>query len=189
MTKAALRKIYKDRRGLLTPQQKEKFADLILINFQKIPLPFIDCVHTYIASDALQEIDSKHIISYLRFINPGLRISIPKINLETGEMDHYIFHNDISMAINQIGIAEPVQGEPVAVTDIDLVLTPLLAFDTNGYRVGYGKGFYDRFLPKCAEDVIKIGFSYFEALDAIDDVNEYDVPLNYCITPMRVYEF
>jgi 5-formyltetrahydrofolate cyclo-ligase len=55
--------------------------------------------------------------------------------------------------------------------------------------VGYGKGYYDRYLKRCAQDVVKIGFSYFDAIDAIEDINEFDVPLNYCITPMRVYEF
>ena len=76
MTKAALRKKYKDNRLLLTPQQKEKFSDLILINFQKIQLPFIDCVHTYIAAEILNEIDTAPIIRYLQFVNPGLQISI-----------------------------------------------------------------------------------------------------------------
>ena len=72
---------------------------------------------------------------------------------------------------------------------IDAVFVPLVAFDMRGFRVGYGKGFYDRFLARCAQDVVKIGFSYFEAIEAIEDIDEFDVPLNYCITPMRVYEF
>jgi 5-formyltetrahydrofolate cyclo-ligase len=189
MTKAALRKKYKDNRILLTPQEEEKFTDLILINFQKIPLPFIDWVHTYIAVDVLHEVDTKDMISYLRFINPGLRISIPKINLDTGELDHYIFHDDIAMVINQFGIAEPVHGEAVTVSDIDLVLTPLLAFDTNGYRVGYGKGFYDKFLRQCKENVIKVGLCFFEPELPIDDISQYDIPLNYCVTPGDIYHF
>lgn len=92
-------------------------------------------------------------------------------------------------AENKFNILEPVSNEVITPQLIDVVFVPLLAFDSKGFRVGYGKGFYDRYLPLCAEDVVKIGFSYFEAIDAIEDVNEYDVPLNYCITPMRVYEF
>ena len=189
MTKASLRKKYKDNRLLLTQQQKEKFADLVLINFQKIPLPFIDCVHTYIAADILNEIDTTHILKYLRFTNPGLTISVPKINNGNGELDHYIFHDDIIMAINSHGIAEPVQGELVNVADIDLVLTPLLAFDVNGYRVGYGRGFYDKFLAQCRYNVIKVGLSFFEPEEAIEDVGQYDIPLNYCVTPGGVFDF
>jgi 5-formyltetrahydrofolate cyclo-ligase len=69
------------------------------------------------------------------------------------------------------------------------VLVPLLAFDESGYRVGYGKGFYDRFLQQCRKDVLTVGFSYFDAIDKIEDTHQFDVPLNYCITPHRIYEF
>ena len=51
------------------------------------------------------------------------------------------------------------------------------------------KGFFDRYLKGCREDCIKIGFSYFEPLDSIDDANEFDVPLDFCITPQRIYVF
>ena len=72
---------------------------------------------------------------------------------------------------------------------INMIFVPLLSFDKNGYRVGYGKGFYDRYLSQCRGDCLKIGFSYFEPLDAIDDTNEFDVPLNLCVTPTTVYVF
>ena len=57
MTKAALRKIYREKRSRLTPQEIEKFTDLILINFQQIELPFLSWIHTYIASEKLGEAD------------------------------------------------------------------------------------------------------------------------------------
>jgi len=70
-----------------------------------------------------------------------------------------------------------------------LALIPLLAFDQHGYRVGYGKGYYDKFLSQCREDVVKIGLSFFEPVDNIDDINQFDISLNYCVTPQQVYEF
>jgi 5-formyltetrahydrofolate cyclo-ligase len=90
---------------------------------------------------------------------------------------------------NRFNIFEPDGNEVIDPQLIDAVFVPLLAFDSRGYRVGYGKGYYDRYLAGCAQDVVKLGFSYFEAIDMIEDINEFDVPLNYCITPMRVYEF
>jgi len=69
------------------------------------------------------------------------------------------------------------------------VLVPLLSFDKKGFRVGYGKGFYDRFLMQCKSDCIKIGLSYFDPIDVIDDADEFDVPLDFCITPQKVYVF
>ena len=73
--------------------------------------------------------------------------------------------------------------------EIDLVFVPLLAFDKKGFRVGYGKGFYDKWLAGCRPDCIKVGFSYFEPVESIDDRHEFDVPLNLCITPHNVYVF
>ena len=80
-------------------------------------------------------------------------------------------------------------GEITEPDEIDLVLVPLLAFDQEGYRVGYGKGYYDKFLSQCREDVIKIGLSFFEPVDAISDINQFDMSLNYCVTPQQVYDF
>jgi len=66
---------------------------------------------------------------------------------------------------------------------------PLLAVDKKGYRVGYGKGFYDKFLPSCKKECLKIGFSYFEPVDEITDKDQFDVPLELCITPHNIYVF
>lgn len=188
MTKAALRKIYKEKRKQISFKDKERWTDLILINFQKLDLPFIDCVHTYMAMEDQNEVETETITRYLAFKNPGLKIVVPKINLDAGEMRHYIFNDDVEMKPNDFGIIEPVRGEKVSPGEIDLVLTPLLAFDERGYRVGYGKGFYDKFFQQCKSDVIRVGLSFFDAEGSID-INPHDVPLHYCITPAKVYTF
>lgn len=72
---------------------------------------------------------------------------------------------------------------------IDVVFVPLLAFDKTGHRVGYGKGFYDDFLAKCRPQTIKIGLSFFDAEDHIEDIYQGDIPLDYCITPNKIYKF
>src|SRR5688572_30235029 len=149
MTKAVLRNIYKQKRNLISSIEKSKLSDLLLINFQKIELPFIQCVHTYLAMYGQNEINTQYIIRYLEFMNPGLQVSVPKVNNNTGHIEHYVYKSDMEMLINNFGIAEPAGGEKIAATDIDVVLTPLFAFDKNGYRVGYGKGFYDKFLQQC----------------------------------------
>ena len=189
MTKAAIRKKYSEKRKQLSWKDKQRWTDLVLINFQKLELPYIDCVHTYLAMDGQNEIDTDIIIRYLNFKNPSLRTVVPKINLDAGEMRHYIFNDDVEMKPNSFGIIEPVNGEKVDPLEIDLVLAPLLAFDKKGYRVGYGKGFYDKFFQRCNDDVIRIGLSFFEPEDLIENVNPYDVPLHYCITPLQVHTF
>ena len=189
MTKATLRKIYKEKRMQLSPQEIEKFTDLILINFQQIPLPFVSCIHTYIASEKLGEADTASIIRFLQFKNPGLKLLAPKIDISTGTMQHLHLDDEVELVHNAFGIAEPSSGEIIEPDEIDLVLVPLLAFDKHGFRVGYGKGYYDKFLSQCRDDVIKIGLSFFEPVEGIDDINQFDISLNYCVTPQQVFEF
>lgn len=189
MTKKELRKIYKEKRRLLSHHDIEKFNDLILINFQKAEIPFINCVHTYLPSLRLGEADTANIIRYLQFKNPSLKIVIPKIDIHTGLMNHYHYNKQTELINNAFGIDEPKEGTLIPESEIDLVLVPLLAFDKNGYRVGYGKGYYDKFLPQCKPGVIKAGLCFFETVESIEDINTFDIPLNFCITPLKLYTF
>ena len=89
------------------------------------------------------------------------------------------------------GILEPMEETSVRLnpTDIDVIFIPLLAVDTQGHRVGYGKGFYDRFLAQAKPDVIKIGLSLNEPIEPIEDLNTFDVALDFAITPLSTYRF
>lgn len=189
MTKKEARKIYKEKRLSLTTGDRNRNDDLILIHFQQLALPSVEYVHTYLAIKEYHEIETDHILHYLEFRNPELKIVIPKMDHEKNELLHIEYDEMVDVMKNEWGIHEPVNGNMVNEEQIDLVLVPLLAFDVKGNRVGYGKGYYDRFLSKCRPDTLKIGLSYFEALDSIADSNEFDIPLDYCITPQRVYEF
>jgi len=185
MRKAELRNIYRQKRSPVTVQQNVKWTDLILINFQKIELPFLNCVHTYLAMQHKNEIDTAHIIQYLEFLNPGLSVAVPKINATNQTIENYIFKEDTELIMHKFGMKEP----EIMTDEIDLILIPLLAFDKQGHRVGYGKGFYDKLLSECKPLVIKIGLSFFEAEDNIDDINQNDVAMDYCVTPQNIYTF
>ena len=97
--------------------------------------------------------------------------------------------DDTLFDTNRYGIDEPIDGKQVLPEAIDWVLLPLLAFDRRGYRVGYGKGYYDKFLKECRDDVVKIGFSFFGPVDRISNVNRHDERMDYCITPDDIYRF
>jgi 5-formyltetrahydrofolate cyclo-ligase len=90
---------------------------------------------------------------------------------------------------NDYNIPEPVDGIEVPSNKIEVVFIPLLAYDKTGNRVGYGKGFYDKFLAECHTNTIKIGLSFFEPEELISDVTTSDVQLNYCVTPNKVIKF
>ena len=65
----------------------------------------------------------------------------------------------------------------------------MLIFDLKGNRIGYGKGYYDRFLQECRQDVLKVGLTSNVPLDLIPGVEEHDMPLDYCIYPYGVLRF
>jgi 5-formyltetrahydrofolate cyclo-ligase len=187
MIKQEARVIYKEKRASLSLVDKNRFDDLLLINFQKLQLPHLLYVHTYIAATGKNEIETDHLLHFLEFRNPELKLVIPK--MEKSTLVHIEYNEQTETTVNKWGIVEPVSGDPVSEELLDLILVPLLAFDEYGHRVGYGKGYYDKFLSKCRPNALKIGLSYFAAIPQLDDTEHFDIPLNYCITPHRNYEF
>ena len=104
-------------------------------------------------------------------------------------MAHYWLESDTEITVSDWGIPEPVGASPAPVLAIDYVLVPLLVIDRVGYRVGYGKGFYDRFLTDCRDDVRTIGLSFFDPIDEVVDKDPWDIPLDHCITPKGLITF
>jgi len=189
MTKKELRRIYKEKRNTISSKEKLKLDDLLLIRFQQLYFEDVKILFTYWPKTDVQEPNTHLFSGYLRHIIPLLQIAYPVTDFLTCTM-HAVFINEETVYhTNSYGINEPKEGSVVTPHNIDLVFVPFLVCDVNGYRVGYGKGFYDRYLAQCREDIIKIGFSYFEPIEKIEDRNSFDVPLNYCVTPEKVYEF
>ncbi|MCW5914260.1 MAG: 5-formyltetrahydrofolate cyclo-ligase [Chitinophagaceae bacterium] len=189
MQKKALRKIFKEKRLALSHPEMERMNDLILLQFQTIPLPLLAVAHSYIASEKHAEPDTSLILRFLQFRYPGIIIAAPRIDAAGTGMTHYIITNFGQLELNRFGIEEPLGGKQIDPEEIDLVLIPMLAFDTKGYRVGFGKGYYDRFLAHCRKDTLKIGLSFFAPVDRIEDTDSHDIKLDYCCTPERTYKW
>jgi 5-formyltetrahydrofolate cyclo-ligase len=189
MTKQQARNIYRKKRDQVSSTDKMKWDDLLLIQFQSIEIPFLEYVLSFYPIEQNNEPNTFLITDYLHFRNPNLQICYPRTNLTNNTMQAVICNADSIFEANAYNIPEPLDTEIADATAIDLVIIPLLAFDEKGNRVGYGKGFYDRYLKECRDDCIKVGFSYFEAFDSVDDPHEFDVPLDFCITPQRTYVF
>ena len=187
MIKKEIRKIYREKRAAITPSVKNKLEDLMLIGFQKLDLHIPNIIMTYAAFE--DEVDPKLITDYCQFRNPARQLLYPVINKEADNLLAMATNDDTIFNRNALGIDEPSGGHVMEPEDIDLLIVPLLSFDSRGYRVGYGKGYYDKFLKNCRKDAIKIGFSFFEPEDVIDDVNHFDIRLNHCITPENIYHF
>lgn len=189
MNKETLRQIYKEKRASLDPRSRLRFDDLLLLQFQQFDFSGIYTVLSYWPLSGQAEPNTHLFSGYLRHMVPNLVLAYPLTNTRTCEMTAIAINEDTVYKTNTLGITEPKEGEILQPEEIDLVLVPLLVCDTQGYRVGYGKGYYDRFLALCREDIVKIGFSYFDPIEQISDTGHFDVPLSYCITPQQTYEF
>jgi 5-formyltetrahydrofolate cyclo-ligase len=189
MTKKELRKIYIDKRKQLTHAQIEKLDDLILIQFQRLQLHDVNIVLSFWPIFANNETDTHLITDFISFQNPGIKIAYPVADFTNHTMKAILVNEDSEFKQNEYAILEPISGDELNSDDIDAILIPLLAFDKSGYRIGYGKGFYDRFLASCRKDILKIGLSYFEPEEKIDDVGDHDIRLNCCITPENIFTF
>jgi 5-formyltetrahydrofolate cyclo-ligase len=187
MTKKELRKIYLKRRMELSDAEYEQLnLDLCERFFAAVKLKGIQVLHTFLPIRKTREVNTWLIIERVRRDFPQIRIAIPKINNHSAELDHYYLEGPEQLQNNTWEIPEPVNGVPVPTEKIDAVLVPLLAFDKQGHRLGYGRGFYDRFLAGCRPDCLKIGLSFFETVERIDDINDKDVPLDLIVTPDNV---
>lgn len=190
MTKQELRKLYRQKRTALSEAEYGQLNFQLYQNFfSTIDLSFVHVLHTFLPIVEKKEVDTWLILDRVRREFPHIRISIPKVNSQTGVFDSFYFEGLHQLALNEWGIQEPKQGIPTEPEKVDLVLIPLLAYDKDGHRVGYGKGFYDKFLSTCRSDCKKIGLSLFDAEETISDANQLDIKLDLCITPAQAIQF
>ncbi|MGG7666136.1 5-formyltetrahydrofolate cyclo-ligase [Dyadobacter sp. BHUBP1] len=192
MKKAALRKEFLQKRKEADERSLTEKHALIRQNLEKyLRSKTFGVLHTFLPQLNAREVDTFGIIDMLRKSFPTIRIVAPYIIPGTREMEHFLITPFTHLVTNQWRIPEPdpLTSEKISPDEIDIVLVPLLAFDRKGYRVGYGGGYYDRFLPQTRLDCIKAGLSLFEEVDEIEDIDQYDIPLDACITPQRVYDF
>jgi 5-formyltetrahydrofolate cyclo-ligase len=133
------------------------------------------------------EIDTMPIILYIRRNYPELEMAVPKVEIDS-KLDHFLLTEKTTLKTSIWGIPEPVGATPALIDRIDLVIAPMIIFDKTGHRIGYGKGYYDRFLAQCRTDTQKIGLCYFDPVDKIE-AEPTDVSMDAVITPEGVWEF
>lgn len=190
MTKAELRKIYLARQKNISPPDRSA-QSLIVADafFARFDLSGVKYLHSFLPIEKFNEIDTRLILNKIWRDFPAVTTLVPRVDLKTFEMESLVYRPETELVQNSWQIHEPVHDETIAPAEIDAVLVPLLCFDRRGYRVGYGKGFYDRFLSRCRPDCQKIGLNYFAPVERITDADDFDAALNYCITPGGIYDF
>lgn len=188
MLKSELRKIYLQKNISLSIADVASSSKAIAKHFfEDTDLTNIKTLNAFIRIGKFNEIDTSAIYYKLWRDFPAIRTFAPRTNFVTDEIESVIFNAETKLLENKWGIYEPADGENIDATSLDLVIVPLLCFDRRGFRVGYGKGFYDKFLSRCRADCLKIGLSFFSPVDEIADISEHDVRLDFCVTPEKTF--
>jgi 5-formyltetrahydrofolate cyclo-ligase len=189
MKKKEIRKMWLENRIRLSSEELHDKTNKIVDRFNNVNIGSVQNLLSYYPLKEHNEFDVSICERIITEKYPSVIVAWPKIKINESNLEAHTISQNKLFIKNKFNILEPLDGDIVPPELLDIVFVPLLAFDKSGFRVGYGKGFYDHYLPRCRPDVAKIGFSFFDAVDKIEDINEFDVPLNLCITPTCIYEF
>lgn len=189
MRKEELRKLYKNKREKLSDDQIDQYSiDIANQILQLDKLWDYQNYHIFLSIDRQKEVNTEFILSVLQGRDKNVLLS--KSNFKEGTLTHYLLTDSTVIKINSYGIPEPEHGIQIQTDQVEVIFIPLLAYDYKGNRIGYGKGFYDRFLAECNPNTLKIGLSFYPPEEQmISDVDPHDIPLDYCITPEGIVKF
>lgn len=189
MNKNLIREEYLHKRMLLNKSEVASKTEEVNDNlFMDLTLQPFTTLHIFLPITEKNEINTWLIIERLRKFFKDKRIVVPRCNFEKNILESVILEPAVELTKNKWGIPEPATGQLCSDKEIDVVFLPLVAFDKNGNRVGYGKGHYDKFLKSCRENVVKVGLSLFPPVEEIEQ-EAHDISLDAAVTPDTVYFF
>ncbi|MEM7161967.1 MAG: 5-formyltetrahydrofolate cyclo-ligase [Bacteroidota bacterium] len=185
MKKAELRSLFKKKRNEISSELFGKLSEALFKNV----LDYFDFegqyIHLFLPISRLRELNTFQLKEAIESRHKNVHWVISKSNFEDSSMDHFLFEDETVLKENKWGIPEPLEAKPFSIEKIDIIFVPLLVADEAGNRVGYGKGFYDRFLSQTRAK--KIGLSLFEPIKKIES-NVFDVPLNFVASPQAILD-
>jgi 5-formyltetrahydrofolate cyclo-ligase len=189
MTKAELRNIYLEARLSMSPAQHAEASHLIAeYFFESIDLSGVSAIHCFVSLRHKGEVETQEIFERIWNEHAYMRTFAPRVNERSGELESVPIVQTALLTENKWKIREP-EGAAAEASMLDMVIVPILCFDEQGHRVGYGKGYYDRFLARCRPDCRKVGVCFFPPVEKIDNVHRGDVRLDVCITPSGSFRF
>ena len=180
--KEALRKFLINRRSELGPSID--FQSNILNNIKPVIEEIEnEYIGTYISFR--DELDTKKLNQYL--LERELNLALPAIDFQTKEINFFMYHKNTELIENQFSILEPKNKDKVIFPKI--ILIPLLGYSKSGFRLGYGGGYYDKYLSKNGiGDVKKIGIAFsFQEVEEIP-VEDHDERLDWILTEKHLYK-
>lgn len=185
MNKTDARKFYRSIRNDFTFDEVIEKSNLIFEHIKNLDILHLDVFHIFLPIRKNNEINTYPIIDWL-FQNKK-DVILPLV--VGNDMINCKVNSNFETQLNQLQIPEPINYTEIDSLTIDVIFIPLFIADKYGNRVGYGGGYYDRFLSKCKPNAKKIGLSYFKPIEIIDDIHEGDIALDYLVTPEGIVSF
>lgn len=185
MLKAESRKYYRAKRKEYTREDIMLKSKQILNHIKHFDFNSDQNFHIFLPIKKNNEINTYPIIDWL--FDQGKSIVLPLVIGD--DMISCKVEKSFETKLNTMQIPEPITYTEIDSTVIDVVFVPMFIADQYGNRVGYGGGYYDKFLAKCKPETKKIGLTYFKPIDIIEDTYEGDISLNYCVTPEGIFSF
>lgn len=139
-------------------------------------------IHCYVSMNDRREVNTHGLIKTM--LKAGKHVVVPVTDFDTTRMNHILLKGFDQLKKNKWDVLEPYDGRPVPVNELELVVVPMVGGDHQKNRIGYGKGFYDRFLSQV--QCPKIGLLFEECLLYEIPVEPFDVSLSTLITEERV---
>lgn len=184
MVKKALRAEYKKLRNKLSDNEIDQKSKAIVSQIDKHIDLNNKVVSIFLPIHKHKEINTYYLLDYLKEKNA--QITAPKSDFKTVSLSHIIIDEKTHIKESSFGIPEPEAGSLIPANQHDIVFVPLLAVNKKGFRVGYGKGFYDRFLSQCKSSCLFVGLHLFDSFEEIADIHEGDIPLHLIISPNKI---
>lgn len=178
MDKKELRKKYTKMRAEI--QNRDEKNEKIREELKNLEI-YKNAKSVFIFISYKSEVDTKKIINMI--IEDGKKLLVPLV--KGSEMIAVEVKGIEDLEKNKMGILEPKSGEEVK--DVDLTITPGLAFDKDGFRLGYGGGYYDKFFAKV--ETIKMGIGYSDQMVEKVIHEDYDKKLDYLLTDNGLVKF
>lgn len=184
LQKKYIRNFFLRIRKNLSEEEVNCYSEMIFTVLKEENFLSYKSYHIFIPIVENKEVNTHFILHYL--LKNKKKMYVPKI--VNNDIVSIEWNETTELVKNKWNIFEPYSTENQCKKTFDVIFIPMLACDKHGNRIGYGKGFYDRFLAT-QPFAKKIGLCFFDELNDVFETNAFDIKLDYLATPLRIVSF
>ncbi|MCR4368464.1 MAG: 5-formyltetrahydrofolate cyclo-ligase [archaeon] len=188
MDKQAIRSEMESRRSSLSRQEAEKFGLAACNNlFSVSEFSSAERIGVYLSFGA--ELSTKPVIEKLLFLQKKVFVPVKDPSGPDGAMFFSQIFSESIYKKNVFGVDEPIEAQPIDVSSLDAIIVPGIAFDLDGHRLGWGKGFYDRLFSVESVHALRIGYAFSFQVVAELPAEGHDQKMDLLVTDSDVTRF